>query len=361
MRTKQYTALFLALMLVFSCTFIVSAESTLRRGSTGSEVRTLQTALNKLGANPQLVVDGSFGPGTEKAVKNYQSKKGLAADGICGPKTWAAINADLKPAVQASFSASISGYTAPTSIKQGNSYSLKGTITANTTIKRVTVSIDGSIKGDVTNNSTSFAMSKVDASVKFGVLSAGSHTIVITAYGSNGSKEVARNQFTVVAQTTSQSSSGGLNADTVYSQWASYVTSSSFSWNGQRYGDKGKYNTECPALVSWFIKNKTTLTYGNGNGKDVVKNLANKNNMSVSASPNGAAVYSVAAGYKVWGASGGSAGHTGIVLSISGNKATVMQTWDGVDKSYPGKYAIISTYTFPCNGVTFLNVGSKLK
>lgn len=37
------------------------------------------------------VPDGIFGSQTKKAVAAYQSAKGLSADGICGPKTWAAL------------------------------------------------------------------------------------------------------------------------------------------------------------------------------------------------------------------------------------------------------------------------------
>ena len=36
-----------------------------------------------------LKTDGSFGPKTEEAVKEYQASKGLVADGIVGAKTWA--------------------------------------------------------------------------------------------------------------------------------------------------------------------------------------------------------------------------------------------------------------------------------
>ena len=31
--------------------------------------------------------DGDFGPGTERALKEWQSANGLTADGIAGPKT----------------------------------------------------------------------------------------------------------------------------------------------------------------------------------------------------------------------------------------------------------------------------------
>lgn len=33
-------------------------------------------------------IDGSFGPRTERAVKNFQKKKGIAVDGEVGPITW---------------------------------------------------------------------------------------------------------------------------------------------------------------------------------------------------------------------------------------------------------------------------------
>ena len=47
----------------------------IKLGSKGSDVKLLQ---EKLG----ITTDGSFGPGTEKAVKEWQTKNGLTADGI---------------------------------------------------------------------------------------------------------------------------------------------------------------------------------------------------------------------------------------------------------------------------------------
>jgi hypothetical protein len=57
----------------------------LRRGSTGANVRYLQTALGG------LKVDGQFGPITDKAVRAFQAARGLKVDGIVGPITWAAL------------------------------------------------------------------------------------------------------------------------------------------------------------------------------------------------------------------------------------------------------------------------------
>jgi putative chitinase len=53
----------------------------LKNGSKGEDVKKLQ---QKLG----LAADGSFGPGTETAVKKWQTENKLTADGIVGDSTW---------------------------------------------------------------------------------------------------------------------------------------------------------------------------------------------------------------------------------------------------------------------------------
>ena len=53
----------------------------LKKGDNNENVKLLQ---RKLGVDPV----GNFGPATEAAVKAWQSKNGLTADGIVGEKTW---------------------------------------------------------------------------------------------------------------------------------------------------------------------------------------------------------------------------------------------------------------------------------
>ena len=53
----------------------------LKKGSTGEDVKKLQTRLG-------ITADGSFGPGTETKVKEWQTLNGLTADGIVGDGTW---------------------------------------------------------------------------------------------------------------------------------------------------------------------------------------------------------------------------------------------------------------------------------
>lgn len=61
-----------------------------RYGMTGAPVRTAQTRLRAHGAK-LLTVDGKFGPATLAAVRAFQTREDLKADGVVGPLTWAAL------------------------------------------------------------------------------------------------------------------------------------------------------------------------------------------------------------------------------------------------------------------------------
>jgi|GEM_PF-959269 len=63
----------------------------LRRGMLGVEVAQLQQSLRQvLDLSPrELAADGQFGPATEAAVRRFQERQGLEADGIAGPLTLA--------------------------------------------------------------------------------------------------------------------------------------------------------------------------------------------------------------------------------------------------------------------------------
>ena len=67
-----------------------SKVDVLTLGSNGADVKALQEKLNKLGYG--LTTDGDFGPKTEAAVKDFQSKNGLTVDGVAGPCTLKAID-----------------------------------------------------------------------------------------------------------------------------------------------------------------------------------------------------------------------------------------------------------------------------
>ena len=71
-------------------------HASLRRGSTGADVTALQTYLLALGYHcGDKGADGVFGADTRSAVRAFQKDYNLKVDGICGPKTWAALIAAL--------------------------------------------------------------------------------------------------------------------------------------------------------------------------------------------------------------------------------------------------------------------------
>ncbi len=68
-----------------------SGPPTLRLGSKGSWVTTLQRELNSVGYATSI--DGQFGVGTERVVNQFKAAHGLAQDGVFGTKSWAALAA----------------------------------------------------------------------------------------------------------------------------------------------------------------------------------------------------------------------------------------------------------------------------
>lgn len=70
----------------------------LKKGAKGKAVAQLQTALNKNGASPKLKVDEVFGPVTETAVKAFQKKKKLKADGVAEDVVLFALGIGPRPA-----------------------------------------------------------------------------------------------------------------------------------------------------------------------------------------------------------------------------------------------------------------------
>lgn len=58
----------------------------LRSGSRGGTVRLVQETLRTAGET--IAADGRFGPNTAQAVRRYQTRNGLSADGVVGAQTW---------------------------------------------------------------------------------------------------------------------------------------------------------------------------------------------------------------------------------------------------------------------------------
>lgn len=128
----------------------------LKKGSTGSDVRELQTKLNSIGFNCGSV-DGIFGTKTLAAVKKFQQKYKLAVDGIVGKNTYKKLAEVLKKA-----SATSSKTTTTTETKTSSS-STSSSVTL-TSGEAPTVAKDELRIGIQTKPSTSSASSSKSSS-----------------------------------------------------------------------------------------------------------------------------------------------------------------------------------------------------
>lgn len=63
----------------------------LRAGDTGDAIRDLQHRLIGAGHSIAPAELGSFGPGTERAVRGFQTARRIRVDGLVGPETWNAL------------------------------------------------------------------------------------------------------------------------------------------------------------------------------------------------------------------------------------------------------------------------------
>jgi peptidoglycan hydrolase-like protein with peptidoglycan-binding domain len=65
----------------------LSERPVLRVGAAGSAVGELQQSLSAAGI-PDAGEPYRFTAETERAVREFQTKRGLRVDGVCGPETW---------------------------------------------------------------------------------------------------------------------------------------------------------------------------------------------------------------------------------------------------------------------------------
>lgn len=86
----QISVIILLNVLIISLAMSTGAEALSKMGSTGPEVREIQTRLKKWGYYTGSV-DGIYGTATKNAVKYFQRKNNLTVDGIAGKQTLAAM------------------------------------------------------------------------------------------------------------------------------------------------------------------------------------------------------------------------------------------------------------------------------
>lgn len=92
MKKKYFArAAALCMAVIIAFTPMNAYASILKRGSKGTEVKTVQTTLKKLGYFTYPKATGYYGSITELAVKHFQKANGLYSDGIVGKKTMAVL------------------------------------------------------------------------------------------------------------------------------------------------------------------------------------------------------------------------------------------------------------------------------
>ena len=97
-KSRKRTCRYLAVIFIINIAIILLAQSagaaTYKQGSTGSVVTQIQQKLSNWGYYSGSV-DGIYGSKTTAAVKYFQRKNGLTADGKCGPNTLAALGINV--------------------------------------------------------------------------------------------------------------------------------------------------------------------------------------------------------------------------------------------------------------------------
>ena len=68
---------------------VISTHPNLRSGDSGPAVAEMQAGMNRHKCSVKS--DGQFGPKAAAALIDFQYRHGLVTDGLCGPKTWAAL------------------------------------------------------------------------------------------------------------------------------------------------------------------------------------------------------------------------------------------------------------------------------
>lgn len=117
-----------------------TAYPTLRIGSSGTAVKTLQQALVNKGYS--LAVDGAFGPITQSAVMSFQRSVGITVDGIVGPVTWSKLGSSSGGSTSTAY---------PGTLKIGSSGSAVKTLQQGLVSKGYSLSVDG-VFGPVTQS-----------------------------------------------------------------------------------------------------------------------------------------------------------------------------------------------------------------
>lgn len=93
-RIMRVAIVLMVFVMLFGATTTSTAHAYIAKGNSSTNVMIVQTKLKYWGYYTGAI-DGVFGAKTKAAVKNFQSRKGLTADGVVGSKTEKALGVSL--------------------------------------------------------------------------------------------------------------------------------------------------------------------------------------------------------------------------------------------------------------------------
>lgn len=169
---KKARLLCFLLLVVFSLSSVAYAD-TYKTGSSGKAVEGIQQQLKKLGFY-QGDITGYFGPQTETAVKRFQLKRGMHADGIVGTSTYKYLMGNVSSKTQTSTNQAMSVKEIQAALKKLGYY---------------TGSVDG-VSGSNTENAIK-KFQKANKLTADGIVGAGTAKLLTAKISSSSDKQQA--------------------------------------------------------------------------------------------------------------------------------------------------------------------------
>ena len=210
----------------------------------------------------------------------------------CLSNYWKTYSGSNASATGTSF-VSLCGYAYPVALKAGKGMDVTGYAVSNYNITSVTgkiINSSGKVLYSKTlkPNTTAYKLSKMDAAMKFGKLSAGTYTYTLTATDKGGGTVTASHKFTVASNITQTKALGfattGVQAETTVKPVAqTTVTKVKKTYSGKfpklpkrgyfKKGDKGKQVKRLQKFLNWYghYNLKITGKYGSRTIKAVKK------------------------------------------------------------------------------------------
>jgi len=242
--------------------------STLYRGMRGTYVTTLQKALNAV-AKAGLATDGSFGVGTERAVKAFQSSKRLTADGRVGLATKRAIN-DAAGASSSGGTSTSTNYYTPNdghgTAAKGAGQNLRYTGSASALVNgtRLRVFAEGLVKQGIIGSvprGASLTLSNLVSAVKTfqrrrgitadGIIGPGTWAAMNKVRGTSYPFDM--DKYIAATRDSAKGGSATARIRAMVEYFEYYENRSPYTWGGAGWGSHRSAGFDCSGLVYQMV------------------------------------------------------------------------------------------------------------